>query len=265
MIIRSLLNGLGIAFIFLCVSAAADTYTITFDETGLHSPTASENWGTIIDNEYGSDNLINYGGIDVTFWAQTSQSNFSNSNNFSSNNANLFLTLFNSDATFSTEDPDLIVGQGNLAVIHERNHECSLANNRCNDPDDRYRSGSPHGGFVFINFSQAVNLHSIGLADIESGSNQRGKIRFYNSAGATVQNAGSNWTMMDVTGNKGYTTQEFNFASNITYMVLRMQGSGGFKNLTFSSTNVVPEPSSFLIFLMSLALLYFGHHRKNAS
>lgn len=290
--------------------ANADDFTITFDEPGLDSNSC---WGAacpgrtnlsdIVDKEYqkggfgdkaahknrgfyfGNDNE----GVDVRFWAQTSeQGNQSKTVDFDNGkrpvhvkNANAWLTLFNSDLESSAIknggiDDDLLVGKGNIAIIHERNNECSAANgtnNKCENPDDRFDShfsggnssspvnptGLPSGGFVFVQFSKPVSLHSIDLADIEGSNQQRGSFRFYNG-NTTVLNASQTWTPMNVTGNKGYTTQQFSLADSITTLVIRMQGSGGFKNIAFSAD--VPEPSTLAIF--ALALFGLAWQRKKA-
>ncbi|MGJ8694590.1 MAG: hypothetical protein ACSHW0_19200, partial [Thalassotalea sp.] len=249
-----------VAMVFSASVNAAD-YTISFDESAVHGPTNSENWGTIIDNEYTSSGDVgSLGGIDVNFWVQqTAQGNgsiatdYNDASSFNKVNADGFLTLFNSDLT-GTLDPDLQVNEGNLAVIHERNTDCNNAvSGGCTNPDDRFQTNSEDGtdgakgGFVFIQFSQPVNLHSIDLADIEDTTAQRGSFSFYNAAGVTVKNGTNNWTLMDANGDGSYATQSFGFANAITTMVIRMQGSGGFKNLAFSK---VPEPTTLAVFAL---------------
>ena len=229
---------------FLC-SALPLTEKIEFNEFGVHSPTsaaAADNWGTIIDHEYEAANY--FGDVNVSFWADKTLDFDMNDND----GTDLFFTLFNSNATFQTEDDDLVVNQGNIGIIHERNSECSLALNRCTDPDDRYKNGSPHGGFVFAKFSQAVNLHSILLADIEGSSNQRGEIAFFDSTQQVI----GNWIDMTVTGNGGSAVQNFMPTQNATYMVMRMQGSGGFKNIEFSKAVAVPEPAMLGVLVLGL-------------
>lgn len=254
-------------------SVNANEYTITFDdEPNVHSPEAGtgNNWGTIIDDEYTSAGSVgSVGGVDVDFWVQyTDQNNdFVNGNSFDKNNADGFLTLFNT--TYETGgDDDLVFDEpgedkGNLAIIHERNIDCETVDqlDGCTNPDDRYHTpansdwnSNPNGGFVFVQFSQPVNLHSIDLADMESGASQLGGFRFYDAAGVTVQNGTDNWTMMTTenAGDGSYQTQSFDFAKSVTTMVIRMQGSGGFKNLSFSK---VPEPTTLAIFGLGLIAL----------
>lgn len=255
------------------------------------------NLSDIVDREYqsgafGSKGDFHYGddtqGLDVRFWAQTSEEgNQKKSVDFDSGrpahvrNANAWLTLFNSDLDSSNIknggiDSDLLVDKGNVAIIHERNTDCHKVNgtkNKCENPDDRYDThfsggnnsspanptGLPNGGFVFVQFSKPVSLHSIDLADIEGSNNQRGSFRFYNG-NTTVLNASQTWTPMNVTGNGGYGTQQFNLSDSITTLVIRMQGSGGFKNIAFSAN--VPEPSTLAIF--ALALFGLVWQRKKA-
>lgn len=255
---------------FVIMSSAfavnANEYTITFDEDFVVSPyqDGNGNTSTIIDNEYVGTGL--YDGIDVTFWAQHSSQgdgsgvDLNDATTFSNNNADGFLTLFNSEYTGTTADSDLQFvdeDKGNLGIIHEvdvdGNGAC--AGNSCTNPDDRYvftGTSEPNGGFIFIEFSEAVNLHSIDLADMESNANQQGSFAFYNAAGNLVPNAGDNWTDMIAAGENTYSTQSLAFAQNITTMVIRMQGSGGFKNLSFSK---VPEPTTLAIFGLGLIAL----------
>lgn len=255
---KLLLAGLCSAAMLGASPALATSYTISFDEPQVHGPTQSENWGTIIDNEYGSDNLINFGDVDVTFWADRQME-------WDANQADLFLTLFNSNATFPTEDPDLLVGQGNLGIIHERNGECNLGTNRCTDPDDRYDGSSePHGGFIFVEFDKSVNLHSLDLADTEGSPDQQGEIAFFTSAGNML----GDWHSMGVTGNGGFMTQNFTLGQQITHMVIRMQGTGGFKNIAFSSRSQggtqVSEPESIALMLFGLVAIYRLRAKKLA-
>lgn len=231
------------------ISSAAVVNTISFDEFGIHAPSsATENWGTIIDDEYTAANYD--GDINVTFWADKNL----DLDNTASSSDDLFLTLFNTKADFATQDPDLLVDDvniGNAAVIHERNGDCNLATNRCEDPDDRYdNSSSTHGGYVFAQFSEEVILESIGLVDIEGGSNQRGEIGFFDENQQLI----GNWIDMTVTGNGGSTTQLFPSGEGITYLVLHMVGSGGFTDIEFSraNTSTVPEPSTLAIFALGI-------------
>lgn len=274
MLIKSLLKGLSTSILLSAAFFAnADEYTITFDESGLHGQTGSGNdagnYGTLLDNEYGAGGINTLPGVDITFWAQTSWSRNSflnGANNLDSSNADLFLTLFNSDQASNANDADLLVDQGNLAIIHERPTECSVANNQCIDPDDRYSSSNVHGGFMFIQFSQPVSVHSIGLADIESGSDQRGKFAFINSAGDFLGYKG-----MTVTGDGEYTEQDTygnsnqplmsSFGDTISYIVVKMIGSGGINNIKISKTiTQVPEPTALAI--LGVGLLMMGRRRK---
>lgn len=277
MIKRILMKSFASVLFLTALSANADSYTISFDEDGLRAPTGANqctgscskkykyNKGQIIDEEFTSTGHIgSLGGVDVTFWAQTSWDNWGSSdvsgdpNAFDNANSDLFLTLFNTDATWATQDEDLKVGQGNVAIIHERNDQCKLKWNNgkglCKDPDDRYSGDNPHGGFIFVEFSEAVSLKSIDLADMEDGANQRGSFSFYGSAGNMIDGV----EMMTVTGNKGYVTQNFSLSETISYLVIRMQGSGGFKNLSFEKSNVaqVPEPATVALFGLALLLIY---------
>lgn len=237
-------------FSLFSFSAHADDFIITFNEAGLQSPTASDNRGTIIDNEYGSDNVINLGSLDVTFWAQKHYS----PGTLDSSNADLFLTLFNSNATFATADNDLKVGQGNLVVIQEHSDNCSLTDNLCANPDDRANGSSPKGGYIFAEFSQPISMHSIGFADIEDGYDNE-TIAFLDDAGTLI----GNWRNMEMTGDNGYKVKHFgdsqiNSGDRISYMILKMKTSGGFDDMKFSTTAKIPEPSSIVLFALALLL-----------
>ena len=235
------------------ITSASVVNTITFDESNVQGPTsASQNFATIIDNEYENTSFLN--GVDVTFWADQQ---FDINNTTSSND--LFLTLFNTDADWDTQDPDLVVnaGLGNVAVIHERNGDCSLSTNSCNDPDDRFVNNGTgtNGGYVFAEFSEEVILHSIGLVDMEGGVNQRGEIAFFDENQQII----GNWIDMDVTGNGGYTNQVFDLDQGFTYLVLNVVGSGGFGDIQFSQAattttppTTVPGPSTLVIFVLGL-------------
>lgn len=234
------------------ITSASVVSTITFDESHVQGPTAGtgNNYGTIIDNEYENTNFLN--DVDVTFWADKAF----DINNTTSNN-DLFLTLFNSDATFTTLDPDLAVqdGLGNIAVIHERNGDCSLAENSCYSPDDRFvNDGSgTNGGYIFAEFSEEVILNSIALVDIEANSNQSAEIAFFDENRQLV----GNWIDLDVTGNGGSTTQSFDLEHGFTYLAIHFVGSGGFTDLNFSSASgtpptTVPGPSTLVIFALGL-------------
>jgi len=248
----------------LLISAAsfanAGEYTITFDEAGLHTQTVTENYGTVLDDEYAASGIDTVAGVDVTFWAQSS---WTEGDDVSSSNADLFLTLFNSDlATGETEDDDLLVDQGNIAIIHERNGECSVVSNQCTDPDDKHEDpiNGVHGGFIFIEFSEPVSVHSIGFADIESGTNQLGQFAFIDSAGAFL-----GYQQMDVTGNGGYTEQDTYLGETMTeasagdlisYIVIKMVGSGGINDITFSkAATSVPEPTNIVILMFGLLMM----------
>lgn len=284
MIKRILVKSLSSMLFLTALGANAGSYNISFDENGLRSPAYKANKdkvvnkGTIIDNEFSDDRAQWYvdrnknelvKGVSVDFWVQSQW----NGTDFDSANADLFLTLFNSNPNnnWNTQDPDLEVGQGNLAIINEHG-DCDAGKwggrGYCGDPDDRYdngqpyefnndsfESGTPNGGFVFVHFGQPVNLLSIDLADMESGPNQQGSFAFYNSTGNMLGNT----ELMTHTGNKGYATHNFSIADSISYLVIRMQGSGGFKNLAFNtppSKVTVPEPSTAVLFLIAMAFIY---------
>ncbi len=230
------------------ITSASVVSTITFDESIVQGPTAAHNFGTIIDNEYENTNFLN--DVDVTFWADQAF----DINNTTSNN-DLFLTLFNSEATFQTLDQDLVVPTanfGNIAVIHERNGDCSLATNSCYSPDDRFvnQNTGTNGGYIFAEFSEEVILNSIGLVDLEPNSNQTAEIAFFDENRQLI----GNWVDLDVTGNGGYTTQAFDLQHGFTYLAIHFVGSGGFTDLEFSSASAtsVPEPSTLVIFALGL-------------
>lgn len=245
------------------ISSAAVVNTIAFDESefGIHTPSATENYGTIIDDEYAA---ANYDGVNVTFWADKA---FDIGNTTSSSD-DLFLTVFNTKADFTTLDPDLLVDDtdfGNVAIIHERNGDCAA--NSCLNPDDRYdTSSSTHGGYVFAKFSEEVILESIGLVDIESGSNQRGEIGFFDANQQLI----GDWISMDVTNNGndgGSTTQLFPSSGAFTYLAVHMIGSGGFTNIEFSraagpNPSTVPEPSTLAIFALGVMGLVSRRFKK---
>lgn len=282
-------------------SAVASTqYTIDFDDPNFIAPGGSDgNWGQVIDDEYFGTN--DFGGLDVTFWTsvQTGVTGFNGLDfNASLPITNLgngqtrapYLVLFNTQYAPS-DDPDLEVGidngdgrasnytGGNIAIINENwddgdNYErCQTVSGElaCKDPDDRYAggNGAPYGGWVFIEFSKPVNLHSIDLIDMESGSNQLGQIGYYGAA----QNLIGSQSMLPTTtnttkssGDGGWLTQTLNNALTVTTLVLRMQGSGGFDNLVFSTngitTSTVSEPSTIAVLAFGLFGLMLRAKRK---
>lgn len=287
-------------------ASGATQYTIDFDDPNFVAPGSSHGWGKwsqVIDDEY-SDGR--FGGIDVNFWTsiQTGVNGFNgldfnntyynpvstdNSQNSSSNIAP-YLVLFNT-ALSGSDDSDLEVGVnngdgyasnytgGNIAIINENWNDGSSGSEwcgadsagqlYCKDPDDRYSgsNGAPHGGWVFVNFSQPVNLHSIDLVDMENGSNQLGSFGFYDATQTLMGTQAMTPTTLNTTkssGNGGWLTQTFNSAMNVTTLVLRMQGSGGFDNIVFSAVRRnVSEPSTIAIMLLSLGLLAFRFKRKS--
>lgn len=273
----------------------ASNYTIDFNDPNFISPGNGDgNWGQVIDDEYVGTNL--FGGIDVTFWtsAQTGVNGF-NGLDFSktaldySNNKNgsfwnaPYLVLFNTKHR-PTADNDLEVGRnnndgraanytgGNIAIIHENkdnNGQCngSKGTLACKNPDDRYigGSGAPYGGWVFVNFSQPVNLHSINLIDMESGNNQLGAFGFYDATNTLMGSQQMTPTLQNTThndGDGGWLTQQFNNAMNVTTLVLRMQGSGGFDNIVFSAARNVSEPSTIAAMLLGLGLVAARARRR---
>lgn len=265
MLIKSLLKGLSISLLLSAAfSSSADEFTITFDDAGAH--------GTVLDNEYSAGGIDTIAGLDITFWAQTAWNKndyVSGINNVNNANEDLFLTLFNSDAASSSTDPDLLVGKGNIAIIHERNNECDKVRNTCTDPDDRYESSSNiHGGFMFVQFSQPVSVHSIGLADIENTNEQRGQFGFINSAGSFL-----GYKNMTALGNGSYTEQtsyknsqtmtQASAGDLISYIVIKMKGSGGINDIKISRTTptAVPEPTS--IVMLGLGLLMMARLRRS--
>lgn len=295
-----LLKTLSLAAFSALMSAnvhASSTYTIDFNDPSFIAPSINKNdnkWSQVIDDEYADGR---FGGINVNFWTsiQTGVNGF-NGLDFSKtaddyqNNKNgsfwnaPYLVLFNTQRS-STADNDLEVGVqnndgraanytgGNIAIIHENkdsNGRCKTTQGTfaCKNPDDRYigGSGAPYGGWVFVQFSQPVNLHSINLIDMENRSNQLGTFGFYNAAQSLVGTQAmmpttSNTTHSD--GDGGWLTQNFNsFGQNVTTLVLRMQGSGGFDNLVFSAARNVSEPSTIAAMLAGFGLLMFRLKRK---
>ncbi|MDM7859800.1 hypothetical protein QTP81_04165 [Alteromonas sp. ASW11-36] len=296
---------LGSLAAFNASASGATQYTIDFDDPNFVAPGSSHGWGKwsqVIDDEY-SDGR--FGGIDVSFWTsiQTGvngfdgldfnpSSNFSITNSGKDSNGNAasiapYLVLFNT-AYSSSDDNDLEVGVnnndgmasnytgGNIAIINENwadgnNERCTayMGNDYCHDPDDRYTSsdGAPHGGWVFVNFSQPVNLHSIDLVDMENRSNQLGSFGFYDATQTLMGTQAMSPTLLNTSsshGNGGWLTQTFNGAMNVTTLVLRMQGSGGFDNIVFSAVRRnVSEPSTIAIMLLSFGLLVFRLKRKS--
>jgi hypothetical protein len=265
MIMKSLLKGLSASILLSATFfASADEFTITFDDTGMTH-------GTVLDNQYGVSGISTGLGIDVTFWAQTDWDD--NANSLDSNNWNLYLALFNTDAS-NTRDSDLELGmgKGNVAIVQENTTNCSTGT--CTSPDDRYSSTSVRdesdqhtirGGFMFVQFSQPVSVHSIGLADIEGDDNQRGQFGFINSAGAFL-----GYNEMNVTGDiskstgPGYldqSTPSYSVGDTVSYIVIKLVGSGGINDISISKAVAsVPEPASLAI--LSLGLLMMGRFRK---
>lgn len=174
----------------------------------------------------------------------------------------------------TADDNDLEVGTGNggsytggnIAIIHEESDEyrdcvdtgVDGVADYCENADDRYKSGEPHGGFVFVHFSEPVHVHSIDLVDMEDSENQRGSFGFYDDASNLLTN-----DMVAMTYDSGvddmvdgsFGTQTF--ASNlqnlsITTLVIRMQGSGGFDNIAFSKATEVSEPGTLAMFAVGL-------------
>lgn len=260
-----------------------------------------------INGTFGGNDGGFFGDIDVRFWTSVETDvNFNNVSftdpNFVDNptwessdgtkSRAPYLVLFNTGYT-DTDDNDLEVGVDNgdgmasnypgedstIAIINEdwddgdyyeickeKGTENELA---CKDPDDRYKSGSsPHGGWVFIEFSEPVNLHTINLVDIENGGNQLGEIGYYGDTNNLLGSESMLPTYDNTTktnGNGGWVTQTLNSVYEVTTLVLRMQGSGGFDNIVFSAANVteVAEPSTIAMFgLATIGLLGLRRRRR---
>lgn len=252
-------------------------------------------WSQVIDDEYTGNNAFGgAGGVEVSFWTSTNSTavlptDWSQAPGIIDGQGNTlpavdgspapYLVLFNTNYN-PTDDGDLEVGSsnptnpgtytgGNIAIIQEDvddngsnnsgDEVCQTVDGQmlCYDPDDRYLNGEPHGGFVFVHFSQPVNLHSINLIDMENEPNQRGSFSFLDSSNNLLNNDPLLMTYdsgVDQMDNGKWGTQTFmDNVSNLSVstLIIRMQGSGGFDNISFSKVEV-PEPSTFAIMLAGL-------------
>ena len=277
-----------------CIDFEDNDFVAHETVTGL----SGSHWSQVMDDEYTGGN--GFGDIEVEFWTSTGdtgapgqydapsvlpdfdakdydeliQDDMISSNGYESAP---YLVLFDTNAS-STKDNDLEVGTsnggsytgGNIAVIHEEassDRECETINGQdyCENADDRYTGETPHGGFVFVHFSEPVHVHSIDLVDIEDEEHQRGSIGFYDNANTLLANG-----MVEMEydtgslGNKTHGTQTFEAGIqnlSITTLVIRMQGSGGFDNIAFSKVTQVSEPGTLAIF--AIGLLGLARLRKS--
>lgn len=265
-----------------CIDFESDNY---YAHSSDQDAQASGDWSQVIDDEY----VNAFDGISVQFWTSASTSDYSsgaptvfptttgtanyeelitpNANNSAAPNNNgaaPYLVLFDTHAE-GTKDPDLQVDTSNIAIIYEEDNpysECKdVAGEKiCKHPDDRYQGSSdPHGGFVFVHFSEPVYVHAIDLIDIETGTNQRGSFGFYDNTTNLIDDTNKTMVAMQYDsgsmgdGDHGTQTFSTDYSSlSITTLVIRMQGSGGFDNIAFSRVNEVPEPSSLALFTLGL-------------
>lgn len=260
-------------------------YCIDFESENFYSHSSDTNaqnsgdWSQVIDDEY----VNAFDDISVQFWTSSDTSDENSgapllfptfdANNYEelitpdNDGAAPYLVLFDTHAS-GTKDSDLEVDTSNIAIIYEETNsysECKDAvgtgEKICQHPDDRYKSSAnPHGGFVFVHFSEPVYVHSIDLIDIEDSSNQKGSFGFYHNTTNLIDDTNKTMVAMEYdnngdmsNGKHGTQTFAAQYASlSITTLVIRMQGSGGFDNIAFSRVNEVPEPSSLALFTLGL-------------
>jgi hypothetical protein len=164
-------------------------------------------------------------------------------------------------------DPDLLVDTGNILILQNNNFPNQTVPGIYDTPND-----DEDNGFLYFAFSSGVTVLSMDLIDING--NGPANVVLQDSGGLTRSYyAPQDWTGDVNVGDVGigtlYTTLQADQAGvgpgnplaifsqdagfnedDVVFMSVNFMGSAGLDNLTF-----VPEPSTFLLVAMGLAVL----------
>ncbi len=230
-------------------ASAASALTLTFDEPSIHH-------GTIINDQYAdqgvkirASNISNGPDLAVAYDTAERPSHWAN-------NRDPDLTRPWEGGNIS----DLNRDAGNVLIVQE-NFWCDI--DECLYPDDE---GSRSTASLFLDFDSIITSFSFDLIDVEQPEILGGKVVYRDSnqniLGETMfaslteavwgDNSYNEIGIISLAALGAVQTLEFGFG-----------GSGAIDNVSFSSVNAVPLPSSTILFLMGL--IGFGYLRKKSS
>ena len=181
------------------------------------------------------------------------------------------------DTNFTgTPDPDLEDpwNGGNLPTATNLDRILIIQeHNSSQSPDDEGDQGSTGAGSITLEFTTAITSFGLDLVDIENGGSTESKfgfLQFFDGTSSTGEIFFSTFTTQggaagDAVFGDNYinrvnllTAASFGFAS-FDKVVVKLQGSGGIDNLTFTE---VPLPAAWLLLGAGLASLGIVARRR---